>query len=87
MPAVLRCDEIKILEIFKEWVDLQSDINNDAVLWNKLRVQTKTALQTYTKKAKPKVHIFCEQCWISLRLFIKHPHKIFLFVYETKCYR
>lgn len=47
--------DAKILEIFKEWVDLQSDIDNDAVLWNKLRQQTKIALQTYKKNAKPTV--------------------------------
>lgn len=55
MIAVHPCADVKILQIFKEWVDLQSDIDNDAVLWNKLREQTKIALQTYKKNAKPKV--------------------------------
>lgn len=60
MTAVLPHAGVKTLDIFKEWVDLQSDIDNDAVLWNKLSEQTKIALQTYRKNTKPTVRIFCE---------------------------
>lgn len=62
MTVVLPHDDVEMLNILKKWVDLQSDIDNDAVLWNKLKEQTKLALQTYRKNEKPKVRnlVLCE---------------------------
>lgn len=55
MTTALPRADVRTSEIFKEWVDLQSAIDNDAVLWNKLKEQTKIALQIYRKNVKPKV--------------------------------
>lgn len=62
MTVVLPHDNVEMLKILKEWVDLQSDIDNDAVLWNKLKEQTRIGLQIYKKNEKPKVHnlFLCE---------------------------